>query len=103
MSKEKSKQKIKVSRQPKEVVNEDTSVGSALFKRRAIQFAQILGFEQTVYDELPQDARQAIEFLGYDNFLIVLMKFDMMNGRSLNQIARKYGVHRMRVFRRCRK
>lgn len=92
----------KTTRQQKIHTKEDTEVGTLLFKRRGLQFARVLGFEQEHYDELPDHVRKAIECLGYDNFVKVLIKFDLMNGSSLQQVANKYGVYRSLVQRQRR-
>jgi hypothetical protein len=94
----KSAQAHKVSRQPREVKREDTKPGAPLFERRALQFARVMGYDQENYSELPQSVRTAIECIGYDNFLNVLIRLDLMTGKTLNQVANKYGVHRSRVY-----
>jgi len=92
----------RTTRQPKINSKEETEIGTPLYNRRALQFARVLGFEHDRYEDLPDHARKAIECIGYDTFIKVLIKFDLANGYSLQQVANRYGVYRSLVQRQRR-
>lgn len=87
----------KVSRSEQRPPEIDTSIGSPIFKRRAVQFARFLGFEHENYEELPDNVRVTIECLGYKRIVIVLAHFDRARGMSMMQVATRYGLTKRQV------